>query len=108
VYHSLVYGADTPGPIWKDAMTGALEGKPVENFNLVNIPDGDKGRGHGHDDGDNGDHGDNGGLIGGLVGGNDGGNDTGGNTNGGALPTPTFSFPSNLFQGQNGNGGRRG
>ncbi|MBY8341216.1 penicillin-binding protein [Streptomyces spinosirectus] len=105
VYHPLVYGADTPGPIWKDAMTGALEGKPVENFNLVNIPDGDKGRGHGHDDGDNGDHGDNGGLIGGLVGGNDGGNDTGGNTNGGALPTPTFSFPSNLFQGQNGNGG---
>ncbi|BFO13955.1 hypothetical protein SHKM778_03430 [Streptomyces sp. KM77-8] len=27
VYHELVYGSDTPGPIWKDAMTGALAGK---------------------------------------------------------------------------------
>jgi len=111
VYHALVYGADTPGPIWKDAMTGALDGKPVENFHLVNIPDGNKGRGHGHDDGDNGDnHGhDNGGVIGGLV---NGGTD-GGNTDGGTFPTPTFSIPENLFEGQNGgngngNGGRRG
>lgn len=109
VYHSLVYGADTPGPIWKDAMTGALEGKPVENFNLVDIPDGDKGRGHGHDDGDNGDPGDDG-FIGGLVGGNNGGEDNGGNGNGGngnggTFPTPTFSIPENLFEGQNGNGG---
>jgi membrane peptidoglycan carboxypeptidase len=114
VYHDLVYGADTPGPIWKDAMTGALGGKPVENFNLVDIPDGNKGKGN--DDGHNGDNGGNanGGLIGGLTtGGTDGG--ANGGTNGGTFPTPTFSFPDNLFQGTsngngngNGNGGRRG
>ncbi len=39
VYHELVYGADTPGPIWKDAMTGALEGKEAESFVPVHIPD---------------------------------------------------------------------
>ncbi|MFR0358428.1 transglycosylase domain-containing protein [Streptomyces sediminimaris] len=112
VYHDFVYGADTPGPIWKDAMTGALEGKPVESFNLVDIPDANKGGKHGHGDGKNGDNGGNanGGLIGGLT---NGGNNNGGNTNGGTFPSPTFSFPDNLFQGQNGsggnnNGGRRG
>jgi membrane peptidoglycan carboxypeptidase len=26
VYHAQVFGADTPGPIWRDAMTGALAG----------------------------------------------------------------------------------
>ncbi|MFJ9540914.1 transglycosylase domain-containing protein [Streptomyces sp. NPDC101225] len=110
VYHNLVYGADTPGPIWKDAMTGALEGKPTESFNLIDIPDSNKGKGKGHDDGNNGDNGGNanGGLIGGLV---NGGNSNGGATGGGTFPTPTFSVPDNLFQGQtggNGNGGRRG
>ncbi|MHC3471503.1 transglycosylase domain-containing protein [Streptomyces sp. 7R007] len=110
VYHSLVYGADTPGPIWKDAMTGALDGKPVESFNLVDIPGGnDKGNGNGNDDGNNGDNGGttDGGLIGGLI---NGGTDNGG-TDGGTTPTPTFSIPDNLFQGTsngNGNGGRRG
>ncbi|MEV6946956.1 transglycosylase domain-containing protein [Streptomyces sp. NPDC051172] len=108
VYHDQVYGADTPGPIWKDAMTGALDGKPVENFNLVDIPDGNKDKGKG-DGGKNGDNGGNtgGGLIGGLT--------TGGTNGGTTFPTPTFSFPANLFQGTsngngngNGNGGRRG
>ncbi|MCD9875292.1 transglycosylase domain-containing protein [Streptomyces guryensis] len=104
VYHDLVYGADTPGPIWKDAMTGALDGKPVESFHLVDIPDGNKGKGN--DDGHNGDKGGgnaNGGLIGGLT--------TGGTDGGTTFPTPTFSLPGNLFQGTsngNGNGGRRG
>ncbi|MFF0161771.1 transglycosylase domain-containing protein [Streptomyces sp. NPDC005263] len=102
-YHAEVYGGDTPGPIWRDAMVGALDGKPVETFNLVNIPDpkkdngdkGDKGKGNGNGDGDNGDGN---GIIGGL---------TDGGTNGGGKPTPTFSFPDGFFQG-NGNGGRRG
>ncbi len=31
-YYSRVYGATIPGPIWKLAMTGALEGQPVKNF----------------------------------------------------------------------------
>ncbi|WP_037676917.1 transglycosylase domain-containing protein [Streptomyces griseus] len=108
VWHDQVYGGDTPGPIWRDAMTGALEGKDAPDFNLIHIPDPqpkekDKGKGKGKGDGNGngGDNGDNGGndqLIGG--------------TDGGTFPTPTFSFPDNLFQGQgnggNGNGGRRG
>ncbi|MEU2281372.1 transglycosylase domain-containing protein [Streptomyces sp. NPDC013178] len=109
VYHSQVYGGDTPGPIWRDAMTGALDGKEAPPFNLVNIPqppekgsggnDGN-GNGNGNNDGDNGDDG----FIGGLI---DGGTSDGGNNGG-------ITFPDNLFQGQsngggngNGNGGRR-
>nr|WSY52922.1 transglycosylase domain-containing protein [Streptomyces sp. NBC_00886] len=93
VYHNEVYGADTPGPIWKDAMSGALEGKQIENFTLVNIPDPVKDKGK--DGGKNGDN--------------------GGTTDGGTNPTPTFSFPDGFIQGTtdggnngNGNGGTRG
>ncbi|WP_033286972.1 transglycosylase domain-containing protein [Streptomyces sp. NRRL F-525] len=103
VWHDEVYGADTPGPIWKDAMTGALEGKQVENFQLVNIPDPVK-KDKGNDGGKNND---NGGLT------TDGG--TTGTTDGGTTPTPTFSFPDGFIQGNdnggnngNGNGGNRG
>ncbi|MEU1800262.1 transglycosylase domain-containing protein [Streptomyces sp. NPDC019937] len=39
VPHDKVYGADTPGPIWKDAMSGALDGKPAPNFVTVPIKD---------------------------------------------------------------------
>ncbi|WKK26960.1 transglycosylase domain-containing protein [Streptomyces olivoreticuli] len=35
VYHDKVYGGDTPGPIWRDAMTGALDGKPAPTFDSV-------------------------------------------------------------------------
>ncbi|MEW1721676.1 transglycosylase domain-containing protein [Streptomyces sp. NPDC093109] len=38
-YHDKVYGGDTPGPIWRDAMSGALSGRPVEQFNDIVIPD---------------------------------------------------------------------
>jgi membrane peptidoglycan carboxypeptidase len=91
VYHDLVYGGQVPGPIWKDAMTGALEGKPVESFSLIDIPDDtSKDKNKGDDNGTGGDNGD------------DGGN------NGGTNPSPTFSFPDGFFQGNgNGNGGRR-
>ncbi|WP_405842516.1 transglycosylase domain-containing protein [Streptomyces sp. NBC_01518] len=108
VWHDEVYGADTPGPIWKDAMSGALEGKQVENFQLVNIPDPVK-KDKGNDGGKNNDNGgnDNGGLT------TDGG--TTGTTDGGTTPTPTFSFPDGFIQGNdnggnngNGNGGNRG
>ncbi|MCF4139567.1 transglycosylase domain-containing protein [Streptomyces sp. Tue 6430] len=96
-YHAQVYGGDTPGPIWRDAMTGALEGKEAPSFNLISIPSGEKdpkedGRGNGNDDGNNGDAG----FIGGLV---DGGST--GDTSGG------ITLPDNLFQGQ-GNGGNGG
>ncbi|KAB1143298.1 penicillin-binding protein [Streptomyces luteolifulvus] len=89
VYHPLVYGGQVPGPIWKDAMSGALAGKRVESFNLIDIPDGrDKDKDKGDDDNGNGD----------------------GRGNGGPFPDPTFSIPENLFEGLtnggNGNGGR--
>jgi membrane peptidoglycan carboxypeptidase len=101
-----VYGGKVPGPIWRDMMTGALSGKPVENFNLVNIPD-DKGnnKDKGNGKGNGGQN--NGGLIAGLT----TAGTTDGNT-GGKFPTPTFSFPQGFIQGNgnggNGNGGRRG
>ncbi len=47
VPHEKVYGADTPGPIWRDAMTGALAGRPAPSLPTVPIgnPDRDKGQG---------------------------------------------------------------
>ncbi|WP_324787108.1 transglycosylase domain-containing protein [Streptomyces sp. H51] len=109
VYHDKVYGGSVPGPIWRDAMTGALSGKEAPSFNLVDIPDPDKADKGGHDDnGDqgnrNGDNGGNDGFLGGLT--------TNGGTNGGTdFPTPTVTLPGTFFQGQtngNGNGGGRG
>ncbi|MEU1849674.1 transglycosylase domain-containing protein [Streptomyces sp. NPDC019990] len=106
-----VFGGEVPGPIWRDMMSGALEGKPVEQFNDVHIPDGiTRDRGDDEDRGDGGNDGednDNGGFIGGLVGGNNGG---GGDE---TFPTPSFSIPEGFFRGQgngggNGNGGRSG
>ncbi|MER6747079.1 transglycosylase domain-containing protein [Streptomyces fungicidicus] len=104
VYHDLVYGADTPGPIWKDAMTGALSGKEAGSFVPVHIPDpkekdedgGDRpggGNDNGNGDGNGGNGGD--GFLGGLTG--------GGNDGGGTEPT----FPDGFIRG-NGNGGGRG
>ncbi|MFK4544445.1 membrane peptidoglycan carboxypeptidase [Streptomyces tendae] len=108
VYHPLVFGGAVPGPIWKDAMTGALEGKESPSFNLVDIPDGDKNKdknkdkdkdkdkGRDEDKPDDGNNGDDDGFIAGLTNGGtgDGGGDGG--------------FPGNLIQGPgNGPGGRR-
>ncbi|AJE83391.1 penicillin-binding protein [Streptomyces albus] len=41
VPYDKVFGGEVPGPIWKDAMTGALNGKPAPGFTDVHIP-GDK------------------------------------------------------------------
>ncbi|MGX1512276.1 transglycosylase domain-containing protein [Streptomyces collinus] len=104
VYHPLVFGGAVPGPIWKDAMTGALEGKDSPSFNLVDIPDGDKNKdkdkdkdkGRDEDKPDDGNNGDDEGFIAGLT--------NGGNANGGG----DGGFPGNLIQGPgNGPGGRR-
>ncbi|MFD4607906.1 MULTISPECIES: transglycosylase domain-containing protein [unclassified Streptomyces] len=99
VFNPLVYGGQVPGPIWRDAMTGALVGKEAPAFNLVNIPDApkeeDKHKGRDRGDG-HGNGGDNGGP---------------GDNNGG-FPNPSISFPNGFFQGPNGgprgngNGGR--
>ncbi|MFJ6073612.1 transglycosylase domain-containing protein [Streptomyces sp. NPDC093065] len=107
-YHDLVFGGAVPGPIWKDAMTGALAGKDSPSFNLVDIPDEDKDKDKkkdkdkdkdkGRDKGkpDDGNNGDDDGFIGGLT---DGGTGEGG----------PGGFPGgNLIQGAgNGPGGRR-
>ncbi|NGO77536.1 penicillin-binding protein [Streptomyces sp. YC504] len=110
-YHEKVFGGEVPGPIWRDAMTGALAGKEAPQFNRVHIPDvpkKDKDKGD-EDDGKPGrpGGGDNGGLIGGIDGGTnagadggtnagviggliDGGTENGGNANGngGGWPEP--------------------
>ncbi|MFE2608683.1 transglycosylase domain-containing protein [Streptomyces mirabilis] len=114
VYHDLVYGGQVPGPIWKDAMTGALVGKDSPSFNLIDIPDEKpKDNGHGPTDGNNGANANGGNTTNGnTVNGNtiSGNTISGatGSTNGGGFPTPTFSLPSGFIQGQNGNGGRHG
>ncbi|MFJ9740011.1 transglycosylase domain-containing protein [Streptomyces sp. NPDC101166] len=104
-YHSQVFGGDTPGPIWRDAMTGALEGKEATPFHMVDLPkpaperkdDGnDNGGGNDGNKGNNGGNG-NEGFIGGLF--------NGGASNGGA--NGGITLPDNLFQGQ-GNGGNNG
>lgn len=107
VPHDKVYGGSVPGPIWRDAMTGALSGKDSPSFSLVDIPDADRDRDE-DEGGDGGDRDDNGngdgGLIGGLIGGGDGGG------NGGTEPDPSFSIPEGFIQGNgngNGHGGRR-
>ncbi|WP_031041881.1 transglycosylase domain-containing protein [Streptomyces sp. NRRL F-5650] len=102
-YHDLVFGGAVPGPIWKDAMTGALSGKDSPSFNLVDIPDEkkdkdkDKNKDKGRDKKkpDDGSNGDDAGFIGGLP---DGGTGNGG----------PGGFPGgNLIQGPgNGPGGR--
>ncbi|SFF52433.1 Membrane carboxypeptidase (penicillin-binding protein) [Actinacidiphila alni] len=43
-YYPLVYGADGPAPIWKDAVSASLEGKPVESFITVPLNIQDKGK----------------------------------------------------------------
>ncbi|MEU0674529.1 transglycosylase domain-containing protein [Streptomyces sp. NPDC006172] len=109
-YHPQVFGGDTPGPIWRDAMTGALEGKEAPEFTTVDIPNpAPERKGDGNDNGGNngggnhnGNNGGNGngneGFIGGLF---NGGASNGGGANGG------ITLPDNLFQGQ-GNGGNNG
>ncbi|MFD7917792.1 transglycosylase domain-containing protein [Streptomyces sp. NPDC059740] len=47
VPHDKVYGADTPGPIWRDAMNGALSGKAPVSLPTVPIGKGKAKGGHG-------------------------------------------------------------
>ncbi|MZD08432.1 penicillin-binding protein [Streptomyces sp. SID5785] len=93
VFQAQVFGGEVPGPIWRDAMTGALANRPAPTFNKVDIPDPDKhkdkdkdrdkGRDKGHDDAKPG----------------DGGHDDD--------PFPDVSLPPDLIGG-NGNGGNGG
>ncbi|MFH8490247.1 transglycosylase domain-containing protein [Streptomyces longisporoflavus] len=94
-----VFGGEVPGPIWRDAMSGALAGKPAPGFNTVHIPNGDKDKDQHHDDGKPGDSG-NGGGGGNGGGSNGGGGDDGGDDN----PWPDISLPPDVIGG-GGNGG---
>ncbi|MFH8407863.1 transglycosylase domain-containing protein [Streptomyces sp. NPDC018019] len=79
-FHDKVYGADTPGPIWNQAMSGALSGRPAPS--LPTVPIGDSGK--------NGDNGKNGGRHARpphRPGGNGGGHD---NKPGGGWDIPGF------------------
>ncbi|WP_354641365.1 transglycosylase domain-containing protein [Kitasatospora camelliae] len=84
-YFDAVYGADGPGPIWRDAMNDALGGTPRSSFQTVNIPaptpttppDGTQPPSQ------------DGATVAGLI-------------NGG------WTFPPNIIGGNNGSGGRAG
>ncbi|MDT0341923.1 transglycosylase domain-containing protein [Streptomyces litchfieldiae] len=103
-YFERASGAGVAGPIWNQAMTGALAGTTPTTFNPVDVPRGDDRRGDGDRDDDNGgDNGDNGG----------GGEDNAGGGDGGVeLPDwPDVEWPPDIFEGTNqgngnGNGGR--
>jgi len=108
-YYDKVYGGQVPGPIWRDLMTGALEGKDAPSFNLINIPDPVKDKDKGQDDDNRGR-----GRHGGRGNDNTTGNTIVGQSDGGVtFPTPSFSFPDGFIQGNtnsgngNGNGGQR-
>ncbi|MDG4857650.1 transglycosylase domain-containing protein [Streptomyces sp. T-3] len=103
-YHPQVYGGYVPGPIWRDAMNGALVGKEAPRFNLVHIPDAkdkDKPEDDHDEDGKPG-----------RPGGNDnGGGDNGGGNGGTEEPWPGISLPPGTIGGNdggNGNGGATG
>ncbi|GAA3488146.1 MULTISPECIES: transglycosylase domain-containing protein [Streptomyces] len=44
-YEAKVFGGQVPGPIWKDAMSGALAGKDSPQFRTVHIPEAQKDKG---------------------------------------------------------------
>lgn len=95
-YHEKVFGGQVPGPIWKDAMTGALDGKEAPPFNNVHIPDAPKDKDKDEDETDDD---------------NKPGDDRG-QGNGGQEPWPGVSVPPDLIGGGNnrgqGNGGNDG
>ncbi|GLF95990.1 transglycosylase domain-containing protein [Streptomyces yaizuensis] len=107
IYHDKVFGGQVPGPIWRDAMNGALADKDAPSFNSVSIPDRPKG-------GDRPGNGDTGGATTGTTtgGGGDGDSDGDGGDNGGGWdndgkpgdeePIPGISIPENGIAGGDG------
>ncbi|RFU88318.1 penicillin-binding protein [Streptomyces triticagri] len=103
-YFDKVFGGEVPGPIWKEAMSSALNGKPAPGFNTIHIPDDkdkDKDKDKGRDKPDDGKPGRPGGVTGGdkpwpdislppdvIGGGGNGGNGNGGGDGGGGWPQP--------------------
>ncbi|MDK1475503.1 transglycosylase domain-containing protein [Streptomyces sp. 549] len=98
-YYDKVCGGCLPGPIWRSAMTGALEGVDATPFNSVNVPRGKSGDDK-EDEGGEGDAGE---------GDNRPGNRTGNRPGGGAQDPgePVITLPPGLFGGGD-NGGSDG
>lgn len=94
VPYDKVFGGEVPGPIWRDAMSGALAGEPAPGFNTIHIPDGDKGKDKDKDKDRDDDK---------PGGGNNGGGDGDGG-DGGGDPWPDISLPPDVIGG-GGNGG---
>ncbi|MEV6757311.1 transglycosylase domain-containing protein [Streptomyces sp. NPDC051214] len=94
-----VFGGEVPGPIWRDAMSGALAGKPAPGFNTVHIPGGDKDKDKHHEDNKPPGNGNGGG-------GDGGGNNGGGG--GGGDPWPDISLPPDVIGGGGNGGGGNG
>ncbi|MFD4634775.1 transglycosylase domain-containing protein [Streptomyces sp. NPDC058284] len=109
VTYDKVFGGEVPGPIWRDAMSGALTGKPSPGFNTVHLPGDDKDRdGNGNGDGDHGGGHDDkpGGGGGGGNGGGNGGGGGGGHDGDGGGGGTWPEFPPGVIGGNgNGNGG---
>jgi hypothetical protein len=71
-YFSSVFGASISAPIFNDAMTGAMQGQPVEQFTAptgFDQPATNPGGGNGNANGGTNGGNNNGGLLGGLFGG---------------------------------------
>ncbi|MEU6173922.1 transglycosylase domain-containing protein [Streptantibioticus parmotrematis] len=75
VYHAQVMGADTPGPIWHDAMSGALAGTTSPPLSTVQLSGDDNGGNNGGNGGDGSNAGD---QTQNPPSGNGGGNNNGG------------------------------
>ncbi|MGW6355473.1 transglycosylase domain-containing protein [Streptomyces sp. NPDC055092] len=87
-YQPKVFGGQVPGPIWRDAMVGALSDKPSPSFNLIDIPDPERDKRDGDQDEDP-DQGD------------------GSPGSKGKSPWPGISLPPGVIGGGNGHGGGR-
>ncbi|MET7360489.1 transglycosylase domain-containing protein [Streptomyces sp. NPDC005562] len=110
VPYDKVFGGEVPGPIWRDAMSGALAGKPAPGFANVHLPGGDKDRdededhGGGHDDKPGGGGSTGGGGGGGNGGAGGGGGNGGGGNGGGGGGGGWPEFPPGVIGGNGGNG----
>ncbi|MDT0445365.1 transglycosylase domain-containing protein [Streptomyces johnsoniae] len=106
-------GASVAGPIWRQAMTGALADVPPSTFAPVEVPRGDDDDDDRGDDdrpgdnrpGDGGGNGGNGGGGNGNGGGGDGGDNDGDNGGGGRPDIDLPGFPPDIFN-PDGGGGR--
>ncbi|ANW19546.1 transglycosylase domain-containing protein [Streptomyces clavuligerus] len=97
-WYPKVYGGEVPGPIWRDAMSGALDGRDAPDFTKVSIPDRKAQRPGGNgNDGDT-DSGSDGGF----------GQGTGDGKPGDQEPIPGISVPENGIAGSDGDTGGDG